>query len=146
MSVQESGVENVACPDGVLDLSRQGGRLPSLPSTQGNASFRPSLDDHEPAATTLRQCLRRLGSATEVVHLQQSDQSGDHHWPFTDEKNRDGRIEAERVLSALDASGAEQVALILEVIPAFEAADDQVLRDLETSVRYWQSALERNAS
>jgi sugar phosphate isomerase/epimerase len=89
--------------------------------------------------------LSRLGPLTDVVHLQQSDSSGDHHWPFTDETNRVGRIEAERVLSALDASGAEQVALILEVIPAFEAPDDLVLRDLDASVRYWKTALERHA-
>jgi hypothetical protein len=78
------------------------------------------------------------------VHLQQTDISGDHHWPFTEETNRVGRIEAQRVLSALDASGAEQVTLILEVIPAFEAADGQVLNDLEASVRYWKAALNRH--
>jgi D-erythrulose 1-phosphate 3-epimerase len=89
--------------------------------------------------------LTRFGRSTEVVHLQQSDSSGDHHWPFTEETNRVGRIEAERVLSALDASGAEEVALILEVIPPFEAADDQVLRDLEASVHYWQAALAHHA-
>lgn len=89
--------------------------------------------------------LTRFGRSTEVVHLQQSDSSGDHHWPFTEEANRVGRIEAERVLSALDASGAEEVALILEVIPPFEAADDQVLRDLEASVHYWQAALAHHA-
>jgi sugar phosphate isomerase/epimerase len=89
--------------------------------------------------------LSRFGRSTEVVHLQQSDSSGDHHWPFTEETNRIGRIEADRVLSALDASGADQVVLILEVIPAFEAADDQVLRDLEASVHYWQAALARHS-
>ena len=85
--------------------------------------------------------LSRFGRSTEVVHLQQTDSSGDHHWPFTEETNRVGRIDAQRVLSALDDSGADEVALILEVIPAFEAADHQVLRDLEGSVDYWQAAL-----
>jgi D-erythrulose 1-phosphate 3-epimerase len=88
--------------------------------------------------------LSRFGASTEAVHLQQSDITGDHHWPFTEETNRVGRIEAERVLAALDASGAGHVTLILEVIPAFEAADDQVLSDLEASVRYWKAALDRH--
>lgn len=88
--------------------------------------------------------LSRLGASTEVVHLQQSDATGDHHWPFTDEKNRVGRIDPEQVLRALDASGAQEIALILEVIPPFEASDETVLSDLEASVRYWQHALERH--
>jgi hypothetical protein len=33
------------------------------------------------------------------------------------------------------------VALILEVIPAFEASDDRVVADLAESVEYWRSAL-----
>lgn len=90
--------------------------------------------------------LTRLGPSTEVVHLQQSDPAGDHHWPFTAEKNRVGRIDGERVLRALDTSGAEEVALILEVIPAFEAADDAVLADLTASVSYWKNALESRGS
>ncbi len=90
--------------------------------------------------------LSRLGASTEVVHLQQSDSSGDHHWPFTDAKNLVGRIDAERVLSALDASGAEQVALILEAIPPFEATDETGLSDLQASVSYWKHALERHGT
>ena len=84
--------------------------------------------------------LRRLGPLAPVVHLQQSDAEADHHWPFTPAYNRRGRIRAERVLEALDASGAGDVALVLEVIPPFEACDRQVLDDLRTSVDYWRRA------
>ena len=76
-----------------------------------------------------------------AVQLQQSDATGDHHWPFTPEANRRGRVEARRVLEALEASGATDVALILEVIHPFEADDDQVIDDLRKSVDYWRSAL-----
>jgi D-erythrulose 1-phosphate 3-epimerase len=89
--------------------------------------------------------LERLGSGAEVVHLQQTDASADHHWAFTEETNAAGRIRAEDVLTALEASGAREVALVLEVVPAFEADDDSVLRDITASIRYWRQALDRYA-
>jgi hypothetical protein len=84
--------------------------------------------------------LRLAGHAT-VVHLQQSDAEGDHHWPFTAAYNERGRIRAPRVLEALRESGADEVTLILEVIPAFEADDERVLDELQESVAYWQQAI-----
>ncbi len=39
--------------------------------------------------------------------------------------------------------GVASAALILEVIPAFEQADDEVLDDLAASVDYWRDALDR---
>jgi sugar phosphate isomerase/epimerase len=85
--------------------------------------------------------LTTLGRQASVVHLQQSDADGDHHWPFTATYNKQGRIRAPRVLEALRASGADQVTLLLEVIPAFEADDRRVLGELQESVAYWQQAV-----
>jgi sugar phosphate isomerase/epimerase len=82
--------------------------------------------------------LRRLGDRAAVVHLQQSDAEGDHHWPFTGHYNELGRIDAARVLEAL---GSARPALIIEVIPPFEADDRQVLDELRDTVAYWQAAL-----
>ena len=95
-------------------------------------------DDRDPYAW-----LRELGWAAPVIQLQQSDAEGDHHWPFTAERNAAGRIDADRVLDALDAGGVEDTALILEVIPPFEQDDAAVLDDLEASVDYWREALAR---
>jgi sugar phosphate isomerase/epimerase len=73
--------------------------------------------------------------------LQQSDGLADRHWPFTPENNEAGRIDPGRVLDALADAGAEDVLLVLEVIPAFEQDDEQVLADLRTSARQWVVAL-----
>jgi D-erythrulose 1-phosphate 3-epimerase len=85
--------------------------------------------------------LRALASRAPVVQLQQSDPGSDRHWPFTPTANSAGRIEAPRVLDAIEASGAKEVALVLEVIHPFEADDDQVLDDLRASVEYWRRHL-----
>jgi sugar phosphate isomerase/epimerase len=89
--------------------------------------------------------LERLGARAPVVQLQQSDGLADHHSPFTAQTNATGIIEAGRVLAALDASGAAEVALILEIIPPFEQDDDQVLDDLRVSVEYWRAGLRSHA-
>ena len=64
------------------------------------------------------------------IQLQQSDAEGDHHWPFTAERNAAGRIDADRVLEALGESGVDEAVLILEVIPPFEQDDAAVVDDL----------------
>ena len=85
--------------------------------------------------------LERLAADAPVVQLQQSDAAGDHHWPFTAAANLAGRIEAQRVLRAIEASGAKTTALILKIIHPFEADDDEVLDELRVSVEYWRRAL-----
>jgi D-erythrulose 1-phosphate 3-epimerase len=77
-----------------------------------------------------------------TIHLQQSDASGDRHWPFTVQRNREGRIDAPKVLTILDGTQLDEIVLVLEIIPSFEASDDSVLSDMKTSVQYWQAALE----
>jgi sugar phosphate isomerase/epimerase len=106
-----------------LDVGHQ-----CVPGTSG--------DDRDPYAW-----LRRLGARAPIVHLQQSDADGDHHWPFTPAHNAEGRIDAARVLEAIAASGADEVQLILEVIPPFEQDDGEVLADLRVSVDHWRGAL-----
>lgn len=96
-------------------------------------------DDRDPYAW-----LRHLGRSAPVIQLQQSDAEGDHHWPFTDQYNAAGRIDADRVIDALGEGGVKESALVLEVIPPFEQAEAGVLDDLARSVEYWHEALARH--
>jgi sugar phosphate isomerase/epimerase len=95
-----------------------------------------SAQDRDPYAW-----LEHFGPRVAEVQLQQSDGLADHHWPFTAEHNAGGRVDPGRVLDTLAAAGADDVLLILEVIPAFEADDQQVLSDLRASVQVWAGAL-----
>ena len=68
--------------------------------------------------------------------------AGYRHGPFTEALNRPGgRIRAEKVLEALEGSGAQEAILILEVIHAFEADEKQVLEEMQAGVEYWKAAL-----
>jgi sugar phosphate isomerase/epimerase len=131
------------------------------------ADIRALLTDGDAARVPVRLCLdvghmcvpgtagderdpyawaRALGAAAPIVQLQQSDADGDHHWPFTATANAAGRIDADRLLDALEASGAAEVALVLEVIPPFEQDDGAVLADMAASVVYWRDALARRGA
>lgn len=80
--------------------------------------------------------LKRFAPRSPAIHIQQTDGKGDRHWPFTEEYNRAGIIKPDKVVEAIDASGAKEVYLLLEYIPPFEYPDDEVLKNLEASVRY----------
>ena len=106
-----------------LDIGHQ-----CVPGTSG--------DERDPYAW-----LAGLGNRAGIIQLQQTDAEADHHWPFTAKSNAAGRIDGRRVLEALCATRAEHVTLILEVIPPFEADDDDVRRGLVASADYWRTAL-----
>jgi sugar phosphate isomerase/epimerase len=85
--------------------------------------------------------LKHFGPRVPEIQLQQTDGLGDRHWPFTEEHNAGGRVDPGLVLDILADAGAADVLLILEVIPAFEADDRQVVGDLRASVQVWARAL-----
>ena len=87
--------------------------------------------------------LREMGRAAGVIQLQQTDGSGDHHWPFTADRNRVGRIDADRVMDALAEGGVEEGVLMLKIMPPFEQEDEEVVADVVESVEYWREALDR---
>ncbi|MGA2625945.1 MAG: TIM barrel protein [Candidatus Bathyarchaeia archaeon] len=99
-----------------------------------------------PHATDLRDrdpyaWLTELGADSPCVHVQQTDGKRDRHWPFTEEFNKVGIIDGERVLSSLDKSGADMTYIYPEVFPSFEQHDDQVIDDMVRTMRYWKEYL-----
>lgn len=80
--------------------------------------------------------LKRFAPQSPSIHIQQTDGKADRHWPFTEEYNKIGIIKPDKLVEAIDQSGAKEVYLLLEYIPPFEAPDDEVLKNLETSIKY----------
>ena len=85
--------------------------------------------------------LKQLAHISPVIHICQTDSVKNvRHWPFTDQYNRLGIIDPPRVLEAIEASGAEDVVLVLEIShPERHPADEKVLDDLKCSVEYWRT-------
>lgn len=86
--------------------------------------------------------VRRLARYTPCIHVQQTDGKADRHWPFTEEYNRVGIIQPNKLISALEDGRASQVYLFLEIIHPFEYPDDKVLEELKESSRYWREYVE----
>ncbi len=80
---------------------------------------------------------------TPVLHLQQTDHTADHHWPFTSTYNAQGIVHPEPIVQAVQQwSKKHDVYLFLELIHPFEADDTIILNELKESVGYWQKALQ----
>ena len=80
--------------------------------------------------------LKELGKYSPMIHLQQMDGTWDRHWTFTKEHNAEGVIRMEKVVEALEQSGAEDVYLFPELIHPFEFPEDMLLEELDESYEY----------
>jgi len=80
--------------------------------------------------------LRELGSLSPAIHLQQMDGVWDRHWSFTKEHNAEGVVQMDKVIKALEESGAREVYLFPELIHAFEFEEEKLLNELDESYEY----------
>ncbi|MTI81077.1 MAG: TIM barrel protein [Firmicutes bacterium] len=85
--------------------------------------------------------IEKLGRYAPVIHLQQSDGVLDRHWPFTPEYNKNGIIDANMLIDAIEKSSLDETTLLIEVGHPFEENDDKVLDEVKQSVYYWREAL-----
>lgn len=82
--------------------------------------------------------IKKLGSYSPIIHIQQCDGKSDSHLPFIKENNKKGIIMPQLVIEAINASGADEVILMLEIIHPFEYKESDVLDELKESVEYWK--------
>ncbi len=88
--------------------------------------------------------IRELGRLAPAIHIQQTDGRGSRHWPFSEEYNKIGIIEPERVFEAIEFSGAEKTTILFEFFYSAHAEPDESALDcLKTSVEYWAEAVQR---
>lgn len=80
--------------------------------------------------------LRELGSLSPAVHLQQMDGVWDRHWTFTKAHNAEGVVKMDKVMQALEQSGAQEVYLFPELIHPFEFPEEKLLEELDESFEY----------
>ncbi len=83
--------------------------------------------------------IEQLASHAPVIHLQQTVLHKSNHWPFTPEYNDQGIIHPERVLKAIEKSGALQSQLCFEIGHREHwDTDFRIIEDLKASVEYWR--------
>lgn len=83
--------------------------------------------------------IRELGSLSPIVHLQQTEAGHSRHWPFTKTYNDIGIIHADKVIEALEASGATEAELIFEIYHREAwSSEFSIIPDHQESVAYWR--------
>ena len=97
-------------------------------------SLSPDPRDIDPYAW-----LEEFGKISPVVHIKQSLLDKGGHWPFTSEYNERGKVIPQKVIEALERSGADDVLLLLEISHRERyPAEGRVVSDLKESVEYWR--------
>ncbi|HOV70135.1 MAG TPA: sugar phosphate isomerase/epimerase [Clostridia bacterium] len=83
--------------------------------------------------------ITRLGKYSPVIHLQQTVMHRSNHWPFIPEYNEQGIIKPDKVIRALEESGAEEALLLFEISHREHSDTDyRVVEDLKVSAEYWR--------
>jgi D-erythrulose 1-phosphate 3-epimerase len=100
----------------------------------GHALYRPLYGED----ARLEPWFDALAEHVAMVHLQQTDGTGDSHWGFT----RSGIVEPAQVARLMHASGV-RAPLVLEVFYPFELSDAEVAADVSASVAYCKDQLTR---
>jgi D-erythrulose 1-phosphate 3-epimerase len=137
-----------------MSISREQGetleqaRLLQMKVNQGAPlPFKICLDvDHgdvtssNPRDTDPYAWLKEFAKDSPMIHLKQSSLNKGGHWPFTAEKNIDGRIIPEKVINTLQSQGVKKVDLLLELsFREREPVDSSVIEVLKESVAYWRN-------
>jgi len=92
-----------------------------------------------PADTDPYAWLETFGARSPEIHIKQSLKDKGGHWPFTPRYNRRGNIRPEKVIRALEKSGAEDVTLLLELSHRERyPAEYTVIEDHVESVKFWR--------
>lgn len=120
----------------LYDRVNEGAKIPILLCLDVDHGFALSGDprDIDPYAW-----LEEFGKISPVIHIKQSSANKSGHWPFAKDYNQQGIITPEKVLEALEKSGAEDAILLLEVSHRERyPAEGRVLSDLRESVAYWR--------
>jgi len=86
------------------------------------------------------QWVRKYGSVSPLIHIQQCNEGGSHHWPFTPECNAKGDIDPSKLLQAVaDSDANHEILLALEVRHRAYYPDEYKLEDnLRASVDCWR--------
>lgn len=78
-----------------------------------------------------------------IIHIKQSSMNKGGHWPFTAERNRDGRIAPEKLIEAIRAGGGSDNELCMELsFREREPTDRAVIAMTRESVEFWRPYLD----
>ncbi|THF82252.1 sugar phosphate isomerase/epimerase family protein [Cohnella fermenti] len=132
MSIPREMANTVADTKELLERLNDGAGLPfRLCLDVGHA---PHPDDRDPY-----RWVRELGAVSPIIHIQQTELNHSRHWPFTDEYNALGIIHGDKLLAAIEQSGAKEAELVFELSHREAwSTEFRIIQDHKESVAYWR--------
>ncbi len=108
----------------------------------GHAAFIRNDPRHTTADKDIYRWLAEPFGRNEIllIHAQQCDDQASRHWPFTEEYNRRGIVDARRVIRAVERSGVGRCVVALEVLFPRSTALDIIRPAMVESAAYWRAA------
>lgn len=100
----------------------------------GHALYQPLYGER----ASLVEWFSALGTRIGLLHLQNTDFQSDSHWGWPDPR---GQFDVAGFARQVDASGLGDVPVFLEVFYPFELADEEVLRNITSSVDHCRGAI-----
>ena len=92
----------------------------------------------DPADTDPYAWARNFATRSPIIHIKQSTMNKGGHWPFTAERNRDGRIQPGPLLAAVREGGGTDNEICLELAwREREPSDRAVVAEMRESVAFW---------
>ncbi len=92
----------------------------------------------DPVDTDPYAWARNFAACSPIIHIKQSSPNKGGHWPFTAERNRDGRIQPEPLLAAVREGGGTHNEICLELAwREREPTDRAVVAEMRESVAFW---------
>lgn len=102
----------------------------------------PNPDDVDPYAWA-----RAVPRKSPIIHIKQSSMNKGGHWPFTADRNRDGRIQPEPLLAAIREGGGSDNEICLELsFKEREPDDRRVIPDIAESIAFWAPHVDTGAT
>lgn len=132
MSIPREMANTVGDTKELLERLNDGAGLPfKICLDVGHA---PHPNDRDPY-----RWVRELGRVSPIIHIQQTELNHSRHWPFTEEYNEAGIIHGDKLLQAIDESGAEEVELVFELSHREAwSTEFRIIQDHRESVAYWR--------
>lgn len=86
--------------------------------------------------------IKSLLKDSKILHIQQTDKTASHHWPFTKENNKKGIIDGEKILDTIYSTKVDEIYLIMELFYKPYGNNDSILiPSLRESVEYWNNLI-----
>jgi len=83
--------------------------------------------------------LEQLSQYSPIIHIQQTVLHKSNHAPFTEEYNKDGLIQGDKVMAAIEKSGCEKTILTFEISHREHwDSEFKIIQELKESVEYWR--------